>query len=86
MLGLGILAVLLVRVHGYGVDRAGLCSQAASWPVLLVAYVVLGFCWYGNHSIVNFNLNSQPAHSELMGATSPATSNSDTRTFSQLRL
>jgi hypothetical protein len=80
MLGLGIMAVMLVLFTVAALIARAL-QPGASWPILLVAYVVLGFCWYGNRSIVNFNLNSQPAHSELMGVTSPAKSNSDGRTI-----
>jgi hypothetical protein len=58
-------------------------KPSASWPVLLVSYVVLGFCWFGNHSIIDFNLSAQPAHSELVGPNSIATRNSDGRTILQ---
>jgi len=55
-LGLGIMAVLLVLF-----TVAGLITHAmkpvAAWPMLLVFYVVLGVCWYGNYSIIRFNLN-----------------------------
>jgi uncharacterized protein DUF1648 len=67
MLGLLTVTALIVRAM----------KPSASWPVLLVAYVTLGFCWFGNHSIVNFNLSTQPAHSELVGPNSPAIGNSD---------
>jgi amino acid transporter len=74
-LGLGIMAFLLVlNTVGALITRA--MKPTASWPVLVVSYVVLGFCWFGNHSIVNFNLNPKPAHSELVGPNSPATRNS----------
>jgi hypothetical protein len=77
MLGLGIMAVMLV-VFTIAALSARSLKPSASWPVLLVSYLVLGFCWYGNRSIVNFNLNAQqPAHSELVGPKSPAPSNSD---------
>ncbi len=85
MLGLGIMAVMLVLFTVAALITRAL-KLTASWPVLVVAYVVLGFCWYGNHSIVNFNINAQPAHSELVGPNSPATSNSDGRTILQLHL
>ena len=49
----------------------------------IVAYVALGFCWYGNYSIVKFNLKP-PAHSELVGPNSPALSNSEHLTVSRL--
>ncbi len=74
-LGLGILAVmLLLCTLATLVARA--LKPSASWPVLVISYVVLGFVWFGNHSIVKFNLNAQPAHSELVGPNSPATSDS----------
>lgn len=85
MLGLGIMAVLLALFTIAALIARAL-KPSASWPVLVVAYVVIGFCWFGNHSIVNFNLNPPPAHSELMGPTSPATSDSDGRTIFQLHL
>jgi hypothetical protein len=70
-LGLGIMAVILVLFTVASLIIHAL-KPAASWPALAVSYVVLGFCWYGNHSIVNFNLNARPAHSELVGPISPA--------------
>ena len=82
MLGLGIMAVMLV-LFTVATLIARAMKPSASWPVLVIAYVVLGFCWFGNHSIVHFNLNP-PAHSELMGPTSPVASNSDGRTVLQL--
>lgn len=75
MLGLGIMAVLLV-IFTVAVLILHAMKPSVAWPALLIAYVVLGFCWYGNYSIVNFNLHAQPAHSELVGPISPATSNS----------
>src|SRR5438270_10196746 len=63
-LGLGIMAVMLVMF-----TVATLIIQAqkpsAAWPALLIAYVVVGFCWYGNHSIVKFNLAAQKGSSQL---------------------
>ncbi len=85
MLGLGIMAVMLVLFTVAALIARAL-KPSASWPVLVVSYVVLGFCWFGNHSIVNFNLRAQPAHSELVGPNSPATSNSDGRTNLQRHL
>src|SRR6266567_4866781 len=79
MLGLGVMAVMLV-LFTVATLIARAMKPSASWPVLVVAYVVMGFCWFGNRSIVNFNLNPQPAHSRLMGPISSATSNSDRRT------
>ena len=55
-LGLGIMAVMLVLFTVSSFAVRAMKPQAA-WPALLIAYVVLGFCWYGNHMIIQFNLN-----------------------------
>jgi hypothetical protein len=83
MLGLGIMAFLLVifTVGGF-ILRAAQSSPA--WPMLALFYLVLGITWYGNNRIVEFNLNAQPAHSELVGPPSPATCDSDRLTISNL--
>lgn len=85
MLGLGIMAVLLLFF-----TVAALIARAmkpgASWPMLLAFYVVLGFLWFGNHSIVEWNLNPPPSHSELMGAKSPAAGDSSGTKFLALHL
>ena len=54
-LGIGILATMLVMFTLTAVILQAL-KPSAAWPALLVAYVAVGFCWYGNHSIVKFNL------------------------------
>ena len=64
-LGLGIMAVLLVLFTVAGLI-ASAQKPSAFWPMLVVFYVVLGFCCYGNYSIIKFSLNAQPAHSELV--------------------
>ena len=64
-LGLGIMACLLVLFTVAGLIASAM-KPSAAWPMLVVFYVVLGFCWYGNYSIIKFNLNAQPAHSELV--------------------
>jgi len=85
MLGLGIMAfLLLIFTVGGFILRAYRSSPA--WPMLAVFYVVLGVAWYGNSRIVEFNLNAQPAHSELVGSPSPATSDSDRLAISKLHL
>jgi hypothetical protein len=84
-LGLGIMAFLLV-LFTVAALIARAMKPSASWPILVASYVVLGFCWFGNHAIVNFNLNAQPAHSELVGPHFPATSNSEARTILQQHL
>src|SRR5205823_363664 len=73
--GLTIMAVMLVTF-----TLATLMLQwqkpAAAWPALLIAYVVVGFCWYGNHSIVKFNLNAQKGRRRYAGNT-PCSRNLD---------
>ena len=65
MLGLGIMGVMLILCTVAALVARAL-KASASWPVLVVSYVVLGSVWYGNHAIVEFNLKTQPAHSELV--------------------
>ena len=82
-LGLGILVAMLV-IFTIATLATSHLKPLATLPVLLISYVVVGFCWYGNYSIVKFNLNAQAAHSELVGTISPAPSNSASQTVSQL--
>jgi uncharacterized membrane protein len=70
-LGLGIMVVMLV-VSTVGLLIAHAMKPAAAWPLLVVFYVTLGFLWFGNRFIIEWNLNPPPAHSELMGPHSPA--------------
>ena len=79
-LGLGILIVMLVVFTVTMLAVFYLKPQAIA-PVLLISYVAVGFCWYGNYSIVKFNLNAQAAHSELVGTISPARSDSGQLVF-----
>jgi hypothetical protein len=71
-LGLGILLVMLVlfTVTTLIIDAL---KPSAFWPALLISYVVLGFCWYGNYQIVKFSLETEPLQSRV---TVPAESNS----------
>lgn len=59
-LGLGMMGLMLVLS-----TIAALLSHAAkpsaSWPVLLISYIVLGIMWYANSYIVDFNLKAQAA-------------------------
>jgi hypothetical protein len=80
MLGLGIMAVMLILFTVAGLIAHDM-KPAAAWPMLLVFYVVLGFLWFGNHSIVEWNLNPPPAHSELVGPGSPAVRDSSATKF-----
>ena len=57
-LGLGIMVVMLVLFTVAGLI-AGAVKPNAAWPMLAVFYVVLGFVFYGNYSIVKFNLSAQ---------------------------
>jgi hypothetical protein len=79
-LGLGIMAFMLV-VFTVGLLIAHAMRPAAAWPLLLVFYVALGFLWFGNNSIVEWNLNPPPAHSEFVGPDSPAASDSSGTKF-----
>lgn len=54
-LGLGIMVALLVLFTVATLIIHDLKPNAAV-PALVIAYVVIGFCWYGNYSIVKFNL------------------------------
>jgi uncharacterized protein DUF1648 len=64
-LGLGIMTVMLVLF-----TVAGLIAHAmkpvAAWPMLVVFYVAMGIIWYGNYSIVTFNLNRLAAPQYLI--------------------
>lgn len=73
--GLGIMILMLVLFTAVTLILHAF-KPVAAWVALAVSYVVVGFCLYGNHSIVNFNVRAQSAHSELVGPTSPAPSNS----------
>ena len=77
-LGLGILAVMLVMFTLSTLIIQGV-KPSAAWPALLIAYVVVGFCWYGNHSIVKFNLNAQKGSSESSQLSVPSSQLSETR-------
>jgi hypothetical protein len=79
-LGLGIMVFMLV-VSTVGLLIAHALKPAAAWPLLLVFYVTIGFVWFGNHSIIKWNLNPPPAHSELMGPDSPAVRDSSGAKF-----
>ncbi len=79
--GLGIMLLILVVFTAVSLILHQ-AKPVASWAALAIAYVVLGFCWYGNYSIVEFNLKALPPHSELVGASSPALRDSFDRTFS----
>jgi len=79
-LGLGIMVFMLV-VSTVGLLIAHALKPAAAWPLLVVFYVTIGFVWFGSHSIIKWNLNPPPAHSELMGPNSPAVRNSSGAEF-----
>jgi hypothetical protein len=79
-LGLGVMVFMLV-VSTVGLLIAHALRPAAAWPLLVVFYVTIGFVWFGNHSIIKWNLNPPPAHSELMGPDSPAVRDSSAAKF-----
>jgi hypothetical protein len=58
------MAVMLV-LFTISVLIAHAMKPNASWPMLIVFYVVLGFLWYGNYSIVKFNLNRVTGNSPV---------------------
>ena len=67
MLGLGIMGFMLV-VSTIGLLMVHALKPAGTaWALLIVFYVTLAFTWYGNHSIIEFNLNAQPAHTRPVG-------------------
>ena len=82
-MGLGIMLVMLVVFTAISLMLHAF-KPFAALVALVFSYVVLGFCWYGNYSIVAFNLKTPPAHSELVGPSSPALRNSLDWTVSQL--
>jgi hypothetical protein len=63
-LGLGIMVAMLILFTVATLIIQSL-KLSAAWPALLIAYVVIGFCWYGNQMIVNFNLNAQQRSSTV---------------------
>lgn len=67
LLGLGILVAMLV-LFTLATLIIDTLQPAAFWPALLISYVVLGFCWYGNYRIVSFSLRSQPLQSMVTGS------------------
>ena len=75
MLAIGMLAFMQVV---FTISALIVRSQkpGAAWPMLMLFYLSLGFFWYANNWIVEFNLKAQPAHSELVGPISPAASDS----------
>jgi hypothetical protein len=81
-LGLGIMVVML-GLSTVTTLMIEALKPSAAWAALLLAYVSVGFCWYGNYSLVKFNLPAKPAHSELVGPNFPAIS--DSRVGLQLR-
>ena len=81
-LGLGIMAVMLV-VSTIAALASHAMKPSSSWPVLIISYVVLGMMWYGNSSIIQFNLKAQTVHSHRMGASSPMTGKSSESQFLQ---
>ena len=70
-LGLGIMATMLV-LCSLAALIGGALKPISALPILLISYVVVGFCWYGNYSIVKFNVNAQANHSALVMQAAPS--------------
>lgn len=64
-LGLGIMATMLA-VFTIAMLLSYALKPGSSWPVLILSYFVLGMIWYGNSSIIDFNLKVGAVHSELV--------------------
>jgi hypothetical protein len=60
-LGLGILSFMLV-LFTVGALITHAQKPSAFWPILIFFYAILGVCWYGNDSIIRFNLHSLAPH------------------------
>ncbi|HUA13690.1 MAG TPA: DUF1648 domain-containing protein [Verrucomicrobiae bacterium] len=69
-MGLGILVAMLA-LSTVAALAAHALKPAAAWPVLVISYVVIGFIWYGNNSIVDWNLSGHAVHSQLQEQTFP---------------
>ena len=69
-LGLGIMAVLLL-LFTIACLIAHDMKPMAAWPMLVVSYVVVGILWYGNYSILRFNLNRLAPHPPPVNITIP---------------
>jgi hypothetical protein len=69
-LGLGIMVTMLV-LFTIGAFAARALKRSSAWPLLVAFYVVLGVLWYGNHSIIEFNLKSRSPHAHAVRAESP---------------
>ncbi len=83
MLAMGIMT-FMVLIFTISALIARAQKPSASVPMLIVFYLALTALWLANNWIVQRNLNAQPAHSELVGSSSPATSDSYARKISQL--
>lgn len=66
-LGLGVMATMLV-IFTIAMLLSHAVKPSSSWPVLIVSYFVLGVIWYGNSSIIEFNLKARTVHSELISS------------------
>jgi hypothetical protein len=64
-LGLGIMATMLA-IFTIAMLLSRALKPSSSWPVLVISYLVLGVIWYGNSSIIEFNLRGPTVHSELI--------------------
>ena len=69
-LGIGIMTVMVLLF-----TFAGLIAHAmkpvAAWPMLVGFYIVVGTLWYGNYSVLRFNLNRLAPHPPPVNITNP---------------
>jgi len=69
-LGIGIMTVMVLLF-----TFAGLIAHAmkpvAAWPMLVGFYIVVGILWYGNYSVLRFNLNRLAPHPPPVNITNP---------------
>ena|SRR5215469_6769910 len=69
-LGIGIMAVMVLLFTIAGLIAHAL-KPVAAWPMLVGFYIVVGTLWYGNYSVLRFNLNRLAPHPPPVNITNP---------------
>jgi len=69
-IGLGVMVVMVLLFTIAGLIAHAM-KPAAAWPLLLFFYVVVGILWYGNYSVIRFNLNRMVPHPPPVNITIP---------------
>ena len=69
-LGVGIMAVVVLLFTIAGLIAHAL-KPVAAWPMLVGFYIVVGILWYGNYSVLRFNLNRLAPHPPPVNITNP---------------